>query len=203
MTYLAVDVNGYKIEPGAKLGGAILDGADLFCVDLSGADLRGAKLSRSDLFKANLSGADLSHANLSDAFLNGANLSNAKLTGANLENAKLVGANLTGTNLYEANLWCAVLDGAVMPNGKVEEVVQAVSDVEKKSLIERVKKFRWYLLRRRIKEGWFSWLMVGLLGGSMLVGGLREWAGFEIAWWPFGGGGSGECYFNGPVEICQ
>ena len=57
-------VNGYKIEPGANLGGADLSGADLSganlsCAYLREADLSGAYLRKADLRKATLSGADL------------------------------------------------------------------------------------------------------------------------------------------------
>ena len=60
---VVVEVNGYKIEPGANLTGANLTEANL-----RGANLRGANLSRAWLY-ANLERADLSGANLSGAFL--------------------------------------------------------------------------------------------------------------------------------------
>ena len=47
----AVEVNGYTIEPGAKLEGA----------DLSGADLEGANLGGAKLKGANLEGAEADH----------------------------------------------------------------------------------------------------------------------------------------------
>ena len=55
---------------------------------------------------------------------------------------------------------------------------------------------------------WFSenllvMIMWGVILGSMLVGGLREYTDLEIAWWPFGDSGSGQCYYMGNVEICD
>ena len=69
-----MEVNGYKIEPGAALAEADLTGANL-----SGADLRGANLSDANLRDANLEGA-----NLCDAYLHRANLTGANLQVANL-----------------------------------------------------------------------------------------------------------------------
>ena len=59
-----MNINGYKIKPGADLKGADLNGADLRCVDLNGANLE----------DANLEGANLKGANLRDADLEGANV---------------------------------------------------------------------------------------------------------------------------------
>jgi uncharacterized protein YjbI with pentapeptide repeats len=47
----SVEVNGYKIEPGADLTGADLTGADL-----TGADLTGADLTAVNFYRANLEG---------------------------------------------------------------------------------------------------------------------------------------------------
>ena len=113
----AVEVNGYKIEPGADLRGANLRGANL-----RGANLRGANLSNANLSNANLRGAWLSNANLTRAYLPeadlygadlyGADLYGADLTRANLRGADLTRANLRGANLTGANLSGADLDGA-------------------------------------------------------------------------------------------
>jgi len=54
-----MEINGYKIGPGADLYRANLEGADLYR-----ADLEGANLYRADLEGANLEGADLEGANL-------------------------------------------------------------------------------------------------------------------------------------------
>ena len=89
-----MEVNGYKIEPGAKLSKANLRGAKLRGADLSGADLSGADLSGADL-----SGADLTDANLSYATMGGANLEGASLTDANLK-----GANFKGVHLEDSDL---------------------------------------------------------------------------------------------------
>jgi hypothetical protein len=80
----AVEVNGYKIEPGANLVGA----------NLSGAILVGANLTDADLFGAYLSGANLTNANLTNAHLVGAHLIAANLTRADLTRADLTGAIL-------------------------------------------------------------------------------------------------------------
>jgi uncharacterized protein YjbI with pentapeptide repeats len=61
---VVVEVNGYKIEPGADLQGAVLERTDLTRVDLEGADLRGAVIFGADLRRADLSGANLRLANL-------------------------------------------------------------------------------------------------------------------------------------------
>ena len=155
---------------------------------MSLADLSGANLTSTNLTSTNLTGANLTGADLNNATLHHTNLSLTNLTGAIMRFIKLSGANLTG---------------AVMPKVADNNEVQEILDGEHKGLIERFKKIRWYRVRQRVNEYWFSWLMWGLLGGAFLVGGLREWAGLEIAWWPFGGGGSGECYFMGNVEICS
>ncbi|CAB4138900.1 Pentapeptide repeat [uncultured Caudovirales phage] len=124
-----MEVNGYKIEPWAKLSGANLSGANLSGANLSGANLYGAnlygaKLSGANLYGAKLSGADLSWAGLSWANLSGANLSGANLYGANLYGAKLSGANLYGADLSWAGLsWAnlsgANLSGADLPNFQI------------------------------------------------------------------------------------
>ena len=123
--------------------------------------------------------------------------------GADLSGADLSGANLTGANLTGANLTGANLTGAVMPESAINNEIREILNGDPKGLIERFRKIRWYRVRKRVNEDWFSWLLWGLLGGSFLVGGLREWAGLEMAWWPFGGNGSDECYFMGTVEICS
>ena len=64
-----MEVNGYKIEPGAQLAGA----------DLSGANLTNAKLVSADLQNANLEGANLQNAKLVSADLRGTNLPNEDL----------------------------------------------------------------------------------------------------------------------------
>ena len=49
-----MEINGYKIKPGADLSGADLSGADLRRANLSGADLRRADLRDADLRDADL-----------------------------------------------------------------------------------------------------------------------------------------------------
>lgn len=124
---VAMQVNGYEIEPGAHLHNANLNNADLSNANLSGADLMHANLRKANLNRANLSNANLSNANLakaklSKARLTGANLSKAHLHQANLTNAHLSGANLTGADITGANLTGADLSGAIMPNGKMHKI---------------------------------------------------------------------------------
>ena len=83
-----ININGYKIEPGA--------------------DLKGADLSNANLSNADLSNADLSEANLSEAKLRCANLWRANLRGAKgIESCKgiskefLIAANKVGMLIYE------------------------------------------------------------------------------------------------------
>ena len=108
----AMEVNGYKIEPGAKLRGTNLFHANLTGADLTGADLTGAELSGADLTDAELSGANLHGANLFHANLSGADLTGTDLTGTDLSGANLSGANLSGANLSGAYLFGAYLTGA-------------------------------------------------------------------------------------------
>jgi len=136
-----VEVNGYKIEPGAQLAGANLSNAKLFGANLERANLVGADLSDAKLAGANLFCADLSRANLCGADLSGANLYGANLEYANLAYAVLAGANLddwedlelplSESNFYDLNIYLdpseiprrsanlngANLKGAIMPDG--------------------------------------------------------------------------------------
>ena len=102
-------VKGYRIEPGANLQDANLQGANLWGVDLQGAHLQGANLWGVDLQGANLRGA-----NLQDANLRGANLQDANLRDANLQGVDLRGANLQDANLRDANLQGVDLRGALV-----------------------------------------------------------------------------------------
>ncbi len=121
-----VEVNGYRIEPGAHLAGARLsrahlreahlESANLAKAHLAGANLLRAWLSNADLSeanlaKANLTGANLSRANLFRAHLRGANLSEVYLSGANLSGARLSRVRLRGANLYGVDLTKANLAG--------------------------------------------------------------------------------------------
>ena len=62
-----MEVNGYKIEPGAHLSRAKLSRANL-----ERANLYGARLSKADLSKADLAGANLTRTALTWADLSGA-----------------------------------------------------------------------------------------------------------------------------------
>ena len=82
-----VEVNGYKIEPGADLRGANFEGveievADLREANLQGTNFQGAYLGGACLKEANLQGANLREANLDEAVFRQANLIGVDLTGA-------------------------------------------------------------------------------------------------------------------------
>ena len=66
---VVVEVNGYKIEPGANLTGADLSGVLLGGADLTGANLKGVYLEGANLSGANLHMTNLSGANLTGVFL--------------------------------------------------------------------------------------------------------------------------------------
>ena len=103
-----MEVNGYKIEPGANLAGA----------DLSGADLS----------RANLVGANLTGANLSGADLNGDERTRQSIIKVAEETGRFISltspsppnywndSDLTRTNLSGANL-----SGATMPDGTIHD----------------------------------------------------------------------------------
>ena len=92
------DLSGANLRM-VNLGGAKLNGADLYEANLTGALLR----------KANLGYANLKGTNLEGAILEGANLYKANLEGASLNGANLEGAFLEGASLYKANLKGSVL----------------------------------------------------------------------------------------------
>ena len=62
--YQKIDKHLSRLFEAADLGGANLEGANLFTADLRGANLQGANLMETILWKAHLPGADLSGANL-------------------------------------------------------------------------------------------------------------------------------------------
>lgn len=99
---------------GAKLGGAEMDGSDLWGAHLEGASLRDAELNRVNLAGASLEGADLERAGLAEADMRGASLNEADLERANLTRADLRGASLVG-----ADLQYAIFDGADMRRCKL------------------------------------------------------------------------------------
>ena len=113
-----MEVNGYKIEPGANLRDANLAGANLEGADLAGADLDSADLAGANLTKANLANANLYRADLSSACLQNSNLSGADFGQADLTNADLQGANLTKTDFIYA-----VLNGANLTGTNLDEAI--------------------------------------------------------------------------------
>ena len=121
--YMANNINGYELVPGADLHDANLAGI-VFRGDLHGADLHGADLTGADLTGANLQNVNLWAANLQGARLGGANLRRANLQGASLRNADLTGADLTGAYLTGAILNGAIFQDAIL-NGRNLEIVQA------------------------------------------------------------------------------
>ena len=143
-----MEVNGYKIKPGADLTGANLSNADLRNADL-GQNIHAAypyeyeeEWPRSSSDQAldffferrervrsewidrgggatRLCGACLIGANLAGAILKFADLSATDLRDANLTGADLTNANLTDANLTGANFKNAILTGAKMPDGSI------------------------------------------------------------------------------------
>lgn len=109
---------------GAKLAGALLDGANLSHAQIVGADLTEAALDKANLSRALVDGADLTRASLDKAklmrgLLRGANLTQADLRGANLTGARLNDANLTHAHLEGANLYGARLKGANLTGARL------------------------------------------------------------------------------------
>ena len=140
---MAIEVNGYTIQPGADLSGADLSGADLSNMDLSeiefdGANLTNANLSGSNLHyssldeNTNLSGADLSNVSfygdgtangisgVSYANFNGGKFSNvADLSGTDFTNLFLLNTNFSGLDLTGISFKSATLDRADFSNSNL------------------------------------------------------------------------------------
>lgn len=99
----------YAMKPdlalrGARLFGALLEGADMRRTHLALADLRGANLVR-----VLLESADLRESKLLDS-----DLAIARLAHARLEFATVLGANLTGADLSDAGCYKTEFDGCQM-----------------------------------------------------------------------------------------
>lgn len=117
-------VNGHLVGPGARLGNADLDlaqlpGADLRGADLTGATLRGADLSGADLTGVPLTKSDLTNANLASATLTGADVSSAVLASDSPSKfAGVVSGGLIGTpaKLPASGLFKVVNGYLVGPN---------------------------------------------------------------------------------------
>lgn len=103
---------------GCNAGNANLEGTFWKNLNFRGAELTNANLKGANLEGANLIGANLKEANLQGAYLAYANLRGANLSNANLRGACLLGANLQGANLVGINSDGAILDNAILPNGK-------------------------------------------------------------------------------------
>lgn len=93
----------------------------LFDCSLRCARLGGAILENANLVNANLEGAELWRANLSHARLRGAIFSKAKLQSANFSGARIIEAklenvDLSDATLSEAILWDTSLNGAKLHN---------------------------------------------------------------------------------------
>ena len=156
-----MEINGYKIEPGANLAGADLSGADLsgaymktagtntgcsyrnetgtgwiyfYGIDLSNARLVDANLTGANLRCANLSGTDLTGADLSDADLYHANLTNVNMTRTIFYGAYLGYVNLTNAINFRL-IYEEDLSCATLPNGKIHPKVKDRSDFCLRELI--------------------------------------------------------------------
>ena len=98
----AVEINGYKIEPGVDFSWQSHDEVNFSCSDLSGVRFVGAYLARADFSGSNLSKARFVGAYLRGAVLTGADLSGADFTRAVLNGAHLGFTILSGTNFEQA-----------------------------------------------------------------------------------------------------
>jgi uncharacterized protein YjbI with pentapeptide repeats len=109
-SYTEADFTGCALE-NARLVGARMNGAVLFCADLRGADFRGAKLHHADLRGANLKGA---------------RFDKVKQTGKNTKQGTpacaATAAGCQGANLSYANLTGATGCSTVTPSGTLTSV---------------------------------------------------------------------------------
>ena len=111
---MVMEVNGYKIEPGADLHGA----------NLSGANLTGANLTGALLINANLTNANLTNAHLSKAYPTTKGFRN-EIERAMEGMRDLIGmsdSEFQGLFIREdADLTGAILTGAIMPDGSIHD----------------------------------------------------------------------------------
>ena len=87
---MAIEVNGYTIQPGADLRFADLSGADLSNMDLSDIDFRGANLTNANLSGSNLHYASLGFYGVSTQY-EYVEAKNTDLSGADLSNISFYG----------------------------------------------------------------------------------------------------------------
>jgi hypothetical protein len=106
---VVVEVNGYKIEPGADLAGADLAEEYLVRANLYGANLTGANLTGADLTRANLTRANLTDADLTDADLTDADLTYTKFTRAYGEPRELDKTSVASLVLLLFAFACALI----------------------------------------------------------------------------------------------
>ena len=87
---MAIEINGYTIQPGADLRFADLSGADLSNMDLSDIDFRGANLTNANLSGSNLHYASLGYYGVSTQY-EYVEAKNTDLSGADLSNISFYG----------------------------------------------------------------------------------------------------------------
>ena len=126
---MVMEVNGYKIYPGANLDGANLTRAALARADLTGANLEGANLTRAKLTAGYRTRSYAPYPDMtryllwikSRDLLSGANLVEAESQSPRPDDAigwrpDLTAANLAGVDLTNANL-----SGGTMPDGSIHD----------------------------------------------------------------------------------
>ncbi len=107
-----IRVPGMVFPPGARLGLANLELADLHGARLSHADLIGAHLIGAWLSNADLDEANLFHANVSGAKLRDARMSGVNLARGIMSSAVMDHVFLQEADLREADMWRTSLRGA-------------------------------------------------------------------------------------------
>ena len=90
VSIMAIEINGYTIQPGADLRFADLSGADLSNMDLSDIDFRGANLTNANLSGSNLHYASLGYYGVSTQY-EYVEAKNTDLSGADLSNISFYG----------------------------------------------------------------------------------------------------------------
>jgi uncharacterized protein YjbI with pentapeptide repeats len=116
-----VEINGFKLDPGAVLRG----------VDLSNADLSGALLADLDLSGANLAGADFSY-----AVLDSSNLHNADMSDSFLKKSVIVKSDLSEAKLKNATFQDLMIKKSNLSKTKAENIKILNSEIEDSDFID-------------------------------------------------------------------
>lgn len=111
-------------------GAAFADTQFLQGIRLPGADLGSANFQRANLDAVMFDGANLAYANFSNARLAGARLIDANLRGAQFQDANLGKCRLDGAKLYQANFHGANLAGADLRKVNNIESIRNISQAK-------------------------------------------------------------------------